>query len=204
MHTLHNYSHHHWEHLAKLMFTKPCPHVILMKALRQTSINIFGCWHNFKSTLDYHLLSCQDLLLQTLSPSCIFSIGFEFARGSLEILSMLIDSQLQYNKQCLWNAGQVTHTLCASLRGWMEKTCLSEPKINTLESSFRLIHYRPLAERANQASWKTFQTPKDTPGSIMWVSLSKHANSRTYTHKRYGLKKDAAVFGPSLKLNRHA
>lgn len=153
------------------MFTKPCPRVTLMKASRQTSTNICGCCTKDSEKLLTWLpfIIVSGFIAPNILPSRYLFNSSEVARGSLAILSKPTDSRLQYDEQRLWNAGQVTHKLGASLRGWMEKTCLSEPEKNTVESSFRLIHYRPLAERANQARPKTFQTPKDTPEGIVWV-----------------------------------
>ncbi len=138
-------------------------------------------------------------------PSCYLFNSSEVALGSLAILSKPTDSRLQYDEQRLWNAGQVTHKLGASLRGWMEKTCVYPSRRKTpwnpLSDWFIIGLWQREPIRPDQRLFRLPRTHQRVLCGYSWANAQTLAHRHTQTLRA---KKGATVFGLPLKLNRHA
>lgn len=125
-------------------------------------------------------------------PSCYLFNSSEVARGSLAIFSKPTDSRLQYDEQRLWNAGQVTHKLGASLRGWMEKTCVYPNRRKTLRNPlsdwFIIGLWRREPIRPDQRLFRLPRTHQRISCGYSWANAhTVHTQMLRAKKRHYGL-----------------
>lgn len=158
-----------------------------MKASRQTSINICIYWQGrfFTSrTLDYHLLSRQDLLLQTLVSCYLLNrLRYDAAWGSLAILSKGLTAKHNMMNSAFEMQVKLLRSPVLPWEAEWKNMCLSEPEKNTAESSFQLIHYRPPAGESQSGQTKLFSNSQGhTRGYHVGLVKQTHKLSHTRSY----------------------